>query len=217
MAPASHNVFTRCDVHFSRKHPNHITVMPKLACPCGFVHNLSPIPDDGWRAIRDKDLEAYLRHERAYSDGFDAVEGSPARKASDIGGQELFRMETLLYECPQCGRIMWQKAHGEIYHIYLPEDEVTRAQALALAAAADFNRQQDAVRAEAIRIHNEAARIVAQRMASEGLRCPHCFEFSRTMQFVERRADEWSFFQCPSCSRTFRLEKFARRKDEPPT
>lgn len=187
--------------------------MPKLACPCGFVHNLSPIPDDGWRAIRDKDMEAYSQHDRAYSEGFNAAEGSPEREASDLGGRETVRMVTLLYECSQCGRIMWRKAWGEKYHIYLPEDEVTRAQALALAAAADFEEEQETVRAEAIRVHNDAARIVAQRMASEGLRCPHCFEFSKVMKFVEQCPDVWSYFQCPACARTFRLEKFRARKD----
>jgi hypothetical protein len=188
--------------------------MPKLACPCGFVHNLSGIPDDGWRAIRDKDMEAYSQHERAYSEGFNAPEGSPERETSDIGGRETLRMQTLLYECPQCGRIMWRKERGEAFHIYLPEDEVARVQALALATAADFEQEQEVVKAEAIRIHNEAAHLVAQRMASEGIRCPHCFEFSRKMQFVERRPDVWSFFQCPACSRTFRLERFGKGKDD---
>ena len=182
--------------------------MPRLGCPCGFAHNLSAIPDDGWRAIRDKDMEAYVQHDRAYSRGSDAPEGSPEREASDIGWRETLQMETLLYECPQCGRIMWCKARGERYHIYLPEDEVTRVQALALAAAADFEVEQEAVRAEAIRIHNEAARIVAQRMVKDGLRCPHCLEFSKEMTLTERSSDAWSFFQCPACSRTFRLERF---------
>ena len=188
--------------------------MPKLACPCGFVHNLTPCPDDGWRAIRDKDMEAYIKHDHAYSEGFDAPEGSPERDASDLGGRETLRMRTMLYECPQCGRIMWRKLRGENFHIYLPEDEVTRAQALALAVAAEFAQEQEAVRAEAIRVHNEAARLVAQRMASHGLRCPHCFEFSKGMQFVDRRPDVWSFFQCPACSRTFRLERFTQLRDE---
>jgi hypothetical protein len=187
--------------------------MPKLACPCGFVHDLSAIPDNGWRTIRDKDMEAYLHHNRAYSDGFSAPEGSPERQASDIGGCETSRMVGLLDDCPQCGRIIWRKVREEEYHIYLPVDEVTRVQALALAVAADFQQEQEVVLAEAIRVHNEAARIVAKRMASEGLRCPHCFEFSTHMQFVERRSDVWSFFQCPACSRTFRLEKFDARKD----
>jgi transposase-like protein len=188
--------------------------MPKLACPCGFVQNLSSIPDDGWRAIRDKDMEAYIEHERVYSDGFNAPEGSPERASSDISGRETLRMETLLCECPQCGRIMWRKARGEKFHIYLPEDEVTQAQALALAAAADFQQEQEKVRAEAIRIHNEAACLVAQRMPSDGLRCPHCLEFSKQMQFIERLPHEWSFFQCPACARTFRLERFKQLRDD---
>jgi hypothetical protein len=29
--------------------------VPKLVCPCGFVHDLSPIPDDGWVTVRDRD------------------------------------------------------------------------------------------------------------------------------------------------------------------
>ncbi len=184
--------------------------MPKLACPCGYVHNLSPIPDDGWRAIRDKDLEAYVQHDCAYSSGFNAPPGTLEREASDLGGRETIRMATFLYECPQCGRIMWRKAKGEHYHIYLPEDEVTRVQALALAATTEFQQEQEAVRMEAIRIHNEAARLVAQRMTAQGLRCPHCLEFSKEMPFTDRRPDTWSFFQCPACSRTFRLEKFNR-------
>lgn len=193
----------------------HSHAMPKLACPCGFIHDLSPIPDDGWRAIRDKDLEAYFRHDRAYSEGFDATKVEAEREASDAGCSEKARMTTLLYDCPRCGRIMWRKERGGSYHIYLPEAEATRVQSLALAAAADFNQEQEAVQAEALRIHNEAARIVAQRMVSKGLRCPHCFEFSKQMHFVERRPDVWSFFQCPSCSRTFRLERFGQRNDDP--
>jgi hypothetical protein len=181
--------------------------MPKLACPCGFVHNLSAIPDDGWRAIRDQDLEAYVQHHRAYAEGFSAPEGSPERKASNIGGQETLRMRTLLYVCPQCGRIRWRNDRSDDFHTYVPEDEATRAQALALAAAAEFQQEQEAVRAEAIRVHNRAAQIVAQRMASHGLRCPYCFQFSKKMPFVER-GSVWSFFQCPACSRTFRLERF---------
>jgi DNA-directed RNA polymerase subunit RPC12/RpoP len=190
-----------------------ITNMPKLACPCGYIHNLSGIPDDGWRAIRDRDLEDYLEQYRLYSDGFNASQDSPEKEASNIGGRETVRMQTLLYECPQCGRIMWRKGRDEEFHIYLPESEVWRTRALVLAVAADYEREQQVVRAEAIRVHNQAARIVAQRMAKDGLRCPHCLEFSRQMQFIERQPEAWSFFQCPSCSRTFRLEKFGEIKE----
>ena len=37
--------------------------MPKLACPCGYVHNLSPIPDAGWIIVRDADCEALIAAE----------------------------------------------------------------------------------------------------------------------------------------------------------
>jgi hypothetical protein len=96
--------------------------MPKLACPCGFIHDLSPIPDDGWRAIRDKDLEAFIQHERAYAEGFHAPEGSVERETSRAGGREGMRMSTLFYECPKCGRIMWRKTRGGEFQIYAPEN-----------------------------------------------------------------------------------------------
>jgi hypothetical protein len=32
--------------------------MPELVCPCGFRNNLSPIPDDGWLTVRDRDHDA---------------------------------------------------------------------------------------------------------------------------------------------------------------
>lgn len=69
--------------------------MPKLACPCGFVHNLSPIPDEGWLTIRDRDHDAILPHEsEPQPDGAEVV-----RLAMEASGR--------LYECPQCGRLMW--------------------------------------------------------------------------------------------------------------
>lgn len=96
--------------------------MPKLICPCGFIHDLSPIPDDGWRAIRDKDLESYIQHERACSEGFNSPEGSDKYEAYITGGSEMIRMSTLLYECPECGRIMWSKTRCGDFRIYAPEN-----------------------------------------------------------------------------------------------
>src|SRR5687768_15005763 len=99
--------------------------MPKLACPCGFIHDLSPIPDEGWRVIRDKDMEAYIQHKRVYPDGFHAPEGSGDRGASDAAGREIVRMSTLLYDCPTCGRIMWRRKRDGEFQIYAPEDPRT--------------------------------------------------------------------------------------------
>lgn len=41
-----------------------ITRMPKLACPCGFIHDLAPIPGDGWLTVRDPDYESLLEAEQ---------------------------------------------------------------------------------------------------------------------------------------------------------
>ena len=35
----------------------------KLACKCGYVHNLSPIPDEGWVTVLDKDYEQLIEAE----------------------------------------------------------------------------------------------------------------------------------------------------------
>jgi hypothetical protein len=34
--------------------------MPKLTCLCGSTHNLTPMPDDGWRTVRDRDWETLI-------------------------------------------------------------------------------------------------------------------------------------------------------------
>ena len=69
--------------------------VPKLACQCGFVHNLSPIPDDGWLTIRDRDYDKYM----------------PAELEPQPCGEEVVRQMVAasgrLYECPQCERLMW--------------------------------------------------------------------------------------------------------------
>ena len=77
--------------------------MPKLTCPCRFVHNRASIPDNGWRTIRDVDLD---RHLAAFETG-------------DVGG--IVATIGLLYECPQCGRLMWKKPGETEFLIYARE------------------------------------------------------------------------------------------------
>ena len=69
--------------------------MPKLTCLCGFVHNLSPIPDEGYHTIRERDRV----------DDWD-----------DLWG--------LLYECPECGRLAWTRDRFVTVRFYTPEREV---------------------------------------------------------------------------------------------
>jgi hypothetical protein len=74
--------------------------MPKLHCPCGFVHNLTPIPDDGWRTVRDAELDSH----------WEAIERGDS--------SEMIALFGLLYECPNCGRLMWQKPGEKVFVIY---------------------------------------------------------------------------------------------------
>jgi hypothetical protein len=81
--------------------------MPKLRCPCGFTHNLTPIPDDSWRTLRDVDLDLHR----------EAIE---RREASAI------TLSGLLYECLQCGRLMWQKPGETKFVVYARESSATK-------------------------------------------------------------------------------------------
>ena len=82
--------------------------MPKLACPCGYIHDLSPIPDDGWVTVRNRDYESLIDATRSASDG------DRAGRASWIG------LVGLLYECPECGRLMWQPPGRNRFSVFTP-------------------------------------------------------------------------------------------------
>src|SRR5262245_22859692 len=97
--------------------------MPKPTCLCGFIHDLSPIPDDGWITVRDRQWEAVtdaliLRHEIA--------EGLPSldhpRIAEYRAAQRVLReSQGRLYECPECGRLMWEREGAERFQLFRPE------------------------------------------------------------------------------------------------
>jgi hypothetical protein len=83
--------------------------MPKLVCPCGFVHDLSPIPDEGWVTVRDVDYEALVASERLVPG---SGEGTPS---------EFVRRTGRLYECPECGRVMWERPGESEFRIFRPD------------------------------------------------------------------------------------------------
>jgi len=95
--------------------------MPKLLCPCGYIYNLSDIPDEGWITIRDQDWEEVTEAEiqTAKYSGTKTEEEwekhiAPAiRTVNDLSGR--------IYECPQCRRLMWQKPGENKYEIFSPE------------------------------------------------------------------------------------------------
>ena len=89
--------------------------MPKLLCPCGFVHDLSPIPDDGWITIRDRDYEEFQ--------GLEVKKAEPGISTESVGQLlgSVNRLTGLLYACPKCDRIMWKRPGEEEYSIYRRE------------------------------------------------------------------------------------------------
>src|SRR5688572_9469574 len=108
-----------------------LRTMPKLACDCGFVHNLSPIPDDGWLTVRDRDYESLVDAQLALHEisggtkvpsqdhpRSDEYDGAMARSVSLTGR---------LYECPRCGTLLWCKPGAREFVFKLAaEDESKR-------------------------------------------------------------------------------------------
>ena len=85
--------------------------MPKVRCPCGFLHDLSRIPDDGWLTVRDRDHDAL------------APEDSAAAEGRLSAWRELLRCSGRLYECPECGCLMWSAPGDRCsnFKVYRPE------------------------------------------------------------------------------------------------
>jgi hypothetical protein len=98
--------------------------VPKLGCRCGFVHNLSPIPDDGWKTIRDRAYErviaAHIRQEDLARDG--RPSDDPDKLQARVqASQTITGARGMLYQCPVCGRLLWRREGEETFRVYLPE------------------------------------------------------------------------------------------------
>jgi len=87
--------------------------MPKLACRCGYVHDLSPIPDDGFQVLPDWATDKLLY--------------TLDTKPKDWEISELRRTAlSRLYDCPNCEAIMWDRAGDGHYHTYVPCEKLIR-------------------------------------------------------------------------------------------
>lgn len=89
--------------------------MPKLPCKCGYVHDLSPIPDKGWLTIRDSDYEQLISAEKLRSDLSSA---NRLRTGLIEADQTVNKLTGLLYECPNCGSLMWKKPGQNVFITY---------------------------------------------------------------------------------------------------
>jgi hypothetical protein len=96
--------------------------MPKLACPCGYVHNLSPVPDEGFRVVRDRDYDELIEAERVCEALWHAAEGTPEWETVGEKNRFIYDAVSSLYECPECGRLMWERERGKPFRVFLPEN-----------------------------------------------------------------------------------------------
>jgi len=64
-------------------------------CSSELGNCVPPIPDDGWITIRDKDYESLVELEARLSGGDKSVM------------MKLIVQQGRMYECPECGRLMW--------------------------------------------------------------------------------------------------------------
>jgi hypothetical protein len=88
------------------------------------VHNLSPIPDEGWITIRDQDYEGVVEAERRhYEISGHALPANdhPRMKEWDQATTAIASHSGRLYECPRCGRLMWAKPKEKVFKVFSPE------------------------------------------------------------------------------------------------
>ena len=96
--------------------------MPKLLCPCGYIHDLSPIPDAGWLTVRDADYEQLIgvETERAAL----SARVPPPVEECGPGDRRVGELHGLLYECPSCGRLLWRRPGDQEFRAYIPDRPV---------------------------------------------------------------------------------------------
>jgi hypothetical protein len=86
--------------------------MPKLVCLCGYVHDLTPIPDAGYVVVRDGDYESLVEAERTLA----------SRSGDDTLLRTIVSLQSRLYECPGCGRLAWMKKSDEVVFFHRDDE-----------------------------------------------------------------------------------------------
>lgn len=100
--------------------------MPKLKCPCGFVHNLASIPDEGWITVEDrlyeKVIDAEIRRNEISGGSKLPDDDHPRITEYDEMTSIVVKSMGCLYECPECGRLMWQRSSDDVFRVFVPDD-----------------------------------------------------------------------------------------------
>ena len=82
------------------------------------MHDLSPIPDAGWLTVRDRDEDRFFTLEAA---GSASEYGGPPIPDFSAHVREWISLHGRLYECPECGRLLWKRPGEAEYRSYRPE------------------------------------------------------------------------------------------------
>jgi hypothetical protein len=92
--------------------------MSKALCVCGYVHELSTMPDEGWVLVRDRDYERLLEAETTRSELRNARPGTPEWETLMAADATVEAATQRMYECPECGRLLWLRGNdpsGKLY------------------------------------------------------------------------------------------------------
>ena len=81
--------------------------MAQLLCPCGYAHDLDLQPDAAWLTIPDAEYEG--------------MESEILRIHSESRGEEIQTVFGRIYECPECGRLMWSRPGNASYSVFMLE------------------------------------------------------------------------------------------------
>lgn len=81
--------------------------MPRVECRCGYVHDLSSIPDAGWVLMRDADYEGLI-----------AAEAKLDGRVESERDKFVAKWTSRLYECPKCGVLAGFRGDAEVAELY---------------------------------------------------------------------------------------------------
>jgi hypothetical protein len=98
--------------------------VPKLVCRCGYVHDLSPIPDAGWITVRDVDYERLIAAEQE-RETLSARSPRVSPEAYGPADRLVGEVTGLLYDCPDCGRLLWKRPGSKEFEAFQPETPAT--------------------------------------------------------------------------------------------
>jgi hypothetical protein len=96
----------------------------EVRCECGYVHDLDEMPCPTlWRAFRDADYGDLLKAERARDQLETLKPGSPEYDRLLWADEQADRILTHVFECPRCGRLVWNRGEEHPDRIFAFERE----------------------------------------------------------------------------------------------